>query len=267
MNDGIWWFLPSRIRFRIAAVANMTSQTTVRPVPSARRHRACVTMPCSDVDSCALISCCWCGGKMSMTRSIVCAALCVCSVASTRWPVSAAVIAVDTVSRSRISPTRMMSGSWRSTCFSAVAKPVGVDADLALVDDAALVMVQELDRVLDRDDVVAPRAVGQIDQAGERRGLARTGRPGDQDETAGKMREAADLLGDAEFVQRLDLVRDGAHHRAVVVALLEQVHAEPAQARDVVREVEFEITLEAVPLLGADDAANECRGVRAVSGS
>ena len=32
-----------------------------------------------------------------------------------------------------------------------------VAADLALVDDAALVVVEELDRVLDRDDVVATR--------------------------------------------------------------------------------------------------------------
>ena len=30
--------------------------------------------------------------------------------------------------------------------------------DLALVDDAALVLVQELDRILDRDDVVGARA-------------------------------------------------------------------------------------------------------------
>ena len=32
-----------------------------------------------------------------------------------------------------------------------------VGADLALVDDAALVAVEELDRILDRDDVVVAR--------------------------------------------------------------------------------------------------------------
>ena len=37
----------------------------------------------------------------------------VCSVESTRWPVSAASIAICAVSRSRISPTMMMSGSAR----------------------------------------------------------------------------------------------------------------------------------------------------------
>ena len=49
-----------------------------------------------------------------MMRSIVPGALWVCSVPNTRWPVSAAVIAVAIVSRSRISPTRITSGSWRS---------------------------------------------------------------------------------------------------------------------------------------------------------
>ena len=58
-----------------------------------------------------------------MMRSTVLGAVCVCSVPKTRWPVSAAVIAVEIVSRSRISPTRITSGSWRSAARSASAKP------------------------------------------------------------------------------------------------------------------------------------------------
>ena len=57
-----------------------------------------------------------------MIRSIVCGASCVWSVAKTRWPVSAAVSAVPIVSMSRISPTRITSGSWRSAAFSASEK-------------------------------------------------------------------------------------------------------------------------------------------------
>ncbi len=53
--------------------------------------------------------------------SVVGASL-VCSVESTRWPVWAALIEMSAVSRSRISPTMMMSGSWRRNDFSAVAK-------------------------------------------------------------------------------------------------------------------------------------------------
>ena len=59
-----------------------------------------------------------------MMRSIVCGVSWVCSVANTRWPVSAAVIAVPIVSMSRISPTRITSGSWRSAALSASAKLV-----------------------------------------------------------------------------------------------------------------------------------------------
>ena len=54
-----------------------------------------------------------------MMRSTVDAAVVVCSVPNTRWPVSAVSIAIATVSRSRISPTRMMSGSSRSAARSA----------------------------------------------------------------------------------------------------------------------------------------------------
>src|SRR3982751_5793854 len=101
-----------------------------------------------------------------MMRSIVCGASCVCSVAKTRCPVSAAVIAVPIVSRSRISPTRMTSGAWRKPCFK--AWPVG--ADLPLVDDARLVLMEELDRVLDRHDVSGTLGVHDVDHRGERRG-------------------------------------------------------------------------------------------------
>ena len=45
----------------------------------------------------------------------------VCSVENTRCPVSAAVIAVDIVSRSRISPTSITSGSCRSAALRAAA--------------------------------------------------------------------------------------------------------------------------------------------------
>ena len=50
-----------------------------------------------------------------MMRSTVCTASGVWMVASTRCPVSAAVSAVEIVSRSRISPITTTSGSWRST--------------------------------------------------------------------------------------------------------------------------------------------------------
>ena len=49
-----------------------------------------------------------------MMRLTDCAALMVCSVEKTTWPVSAAVSAISIVSRSRISPTRITFGACRS---------------------------------------------------------------------------------------------------------------------------------------------------------
>ena len=86
-------------------------------------------------------------------RSIVWAALFVWSVEKTRWPVSAAVIAVGIVSQSRISPTMMTSGSCRITLRSASWKRRRVGPDLALRDRGHVVLEEVLDRVLDRDDV------------------------------------------------------------------------------------------------------------------
>ena len=57
-----------------------------------------------------------------MTRVMVSCASVVCSVDMTKWPVSEAASAALTVSWSRISPTRMTSGSWRIAARSAVAK-------------------------------------------------------------------------------------------------------------------------------------------------
>jgi hypothetical protein len=59
---------------------------------------------------------------MSMSRAGAAGALLVCRLESMRWPVSAASIAIFALSRSRISPTMMMSGSARTIARSPVAK-------------------------------------------------------------------------------------------------------------------------------------------------
>ena len=59
---------------------------------------------------------------MSTSRPMAPAASLVCSVVRTRWPVSAAWIATWAVSGSRISPTMIMSGSWRKMARSTTGK-------------------------------------------------------------------------------------------------------------------------------------------------
>ena len=62
----------------------------------------------------------------STSRVTAPAALRVCTVEKTRCPVSAACTAIWAVSASRISPTMMMSGSWRRIVRSAVAKVTSI---------------------------------------------------------------------------------------------------------------------------------------------
>ena len=57
---------------------------------------------------------------MSINRGTAPAALLVCRVERTKWPVKEALIAKESVSLSRISPTIIMSGS----CLTSARKPV-----------------------------------------------------------------------------------------------------------------------------------------------
>ncbi len=59
---------------------------------------------------------------MSSRRVLAPEASLVCNVLNTRWPVSEALIATSAVSRSRISPTRITSGSCRKNERNARAK-------------------------------------------------------------------------------------------------------------------------------------------------
>ena len=119
---GSWNVFASRIRPATLGVVRRISHAATRPRPS-RRGRSVWEMTAFSESAIICGSApCWSGGNALMIRSTVEDAVVVCSVASTRWPVSAAVIASAIVSRSRISPTRMTSGSSRSDCRSARAK-------------------------------------------------------------------------------------------------------------------------------------------------
>ncbi len=68
----------------------------------------------------------------------------------------------------------------------------GVDADLTLVDDASLVLVHDLDRVLDGDDVALSSAVDVIDHRRKRGRFARAGGAGHQNQAARFIGKVAD---------------------------------------------------------------------------
>ena len=102
-------------------------------------------------------------------------------VPNTRCPVSAAWIAVSNVSRSRISPTSMMSGSSRTACFMPIDEVLHVHADLALIDQALVVGEGELDRVFERENVLAIAVVDPVEHRGDGGALARAGNARQED--------------------------------------------------------------------------------------
>ena len=124
------------------------------------------------------------GTPMSLSRVMVLGASLVCSVLNTKWPVSEACTAISAVSRSRISPTRMMSGILPQDGPQAGGEG---DADVVIdrnLNDAVDVV---LDRVFGGDQLVLDDV--QLAQGGvERGGFARAGRAGDEHDAVGLVR-------------------------------------------------------------------------------
>ena len=69
---------------------------------------------------------------------------------------------------------------------------IGVLADLPLGDDRPLVIVEELDRILDRHDVQRLGPIDDVDQRRQGGRLAGTGRTGDQHQIPSQVGERLD---------------------------------------------------------------------------
>src|ERR671921_2671479 len=95
-----------------------------------------------------------------------------------------------------------------------LGKALGVLVDLALVDDALLVLVQELYGVLHAHDVLVPGAVDLVDHTGESGRFAAPRRTRDQDEPARLLGEVLDSTRQPELADALYLARDGTEGRA-----------------------------------------------------
>ena len=132
-----------------------------------------------------------------------------------------------------------------------------VRSQLALVDQAVPVPVEELDRVLDRDDVVVPAGVDLVDQRRQRRRLARARRPGEQHQPARLARELVHDRRQAQLVDRGDLGRDQAERGAERGTLEVRVDPEPRPSGDRVGEVDLPVGLEPLALAAREDRVDD----------
>ena len=164
MTDAIWNVFASRMRFETAGVDSRISRAATRPPPIFLQS-VCEITPLSDSDSITRI-CSWrSAGNWSMMRSMVLGAVVVCSVPNTRCPVSAVSIAIDDRFEIAQLADEHDVGVLPQRRAERVLERRRVHADLPLRDEHLLVLMHELDRVLDRDDVVGARAIDEVDRA------------------------------------------------------------------------------------------------------
>src|SRR5262249_41604623 len=107
------------------------------------------------------------------------------------------------------------------------------------IDDAALVRVKVLDRVLDRHDVLAGLGVDLVDDRSERRALAGPGRSSDENQAARARRKGGDRRGEAELVAGEDLERNRPERARDGATLHENVGAKAREILHAEREVEL----------------------------
>jgi hypothetical protein len=142
-----------------------------------------------------------------------------------------------------------------------VGEPLRVLVDFALVDQAALVLVDELDRVLDGEDVLVPLGVDLVDHRRQRRRLARAGGTGDQDQPARTLGQIGQHLRQAELAEALDDLGDDAVDGGDGAALVEHVAAEARDAADAERKVQLQRFLEPLLLQVGEDAVDQPLGL------
>ena len=133
----------------------------------------------------------------------------------------------------------------------------GVAVDLALVDEALLAEVNELDGVLDGEDVLITGVVEEVHHRRQGGGLARARGAGHQDQAAGDLDDLAEDLGGVDLLQGQDLGGDGAQHGGGATLLIEGVDAEAGQAGDLEGEVRLQELLVVLALLVVHDVIDQ----------
>ena len=124
-----------------------------------------------------------------MNRSMLSTAVTVDIAAITRWPISAACsTALAAVGVGELAEHDHV-GILTERVLEPRHRRRRVGAHLALVDDRALVGVEHLDRVLDRDDVTLAVLVHVVDHGRDGGGLPRAGETGHEHEPVLLLRE------------------------------------------------------------------------------
>ena len=204
-------------------------------------------------------------GKRSSSRPIVEGAVPAWIVPNTRCPVSAACMAALKVSRSRISPTRMTSGSCRTACFSATSQSItSMPTSRWLMMHLSSLNVYSIGSSMvtmcSRSRSFMYWSIEAIVVL-----LPDPVTPGQDDDSLVVLGDLGQDRREVEIFEAGDLVVHPPRHQAEPAALLEQVDAKPGlelAVEDDVGEVDAPFLVEDAPLAGReqrDTSAVPCR--------
>ena len=149
-----------------------------------------------------------------------------------------------------------MSASSRSAALDRFRERAGIARHFALRDDAALVVMHELDRLLDRDDVPGEILVDVIDQRRQRRRFSGASRPGHEHKSAAQLAKFFHHRRNPELLERGDLCRDQTKDGAVAVRLFQKIAAKARCLIHLVGEIEIAAFVENFPILRTGDFAH-----------
>ena len=127
-----------------------------------------------------------------------------------------------------------------------------------LDDDAAAVLVRELDRVFDRDDFETSILVDGVDHVIERRRFTHPGGPGDENQTARKASQFVDNRRQAQFLRRANCRFTQADRELGAARVKIDADPEPTDARDLPREARLPFAFEQLLLVGIEHRFVEC---------
>ena len=107
-----------------------------------------------------------------------------------------------------------------------LGKAQGISMDLALIDQAALGLVDEFDRILDGQDVIRPVVVAVVDHRRQGRGLAGSGRTRSPAPGRAAACKVAEDFRCVQLIQAHDDRRNAAENGARAAVLVERIDAE-----------------------------------------
>src|SRR5215216_1822856 len=141
--------------------------------------------------------------------------------------------------------------------LKSLGETLGVLVDLALVDDALLVVMQELNRVLNARDVLVSSLVDLVDHGGEGGRFAAPRRACNEDETARLLGKVLYGFRQPESADAHYLAGDGTESRAQSAPLEVDIDPEAGVVRQRVAEVELPLVLQALTLVAGEQIVDQ----------